>query len=131
LFKNRTAVAAVLAAAALAALTLPAVPVQARACTNECIFYQGFTGSPGWFQAEWVTNLNFWYIRGVANCGDGRQTILKLGGWVTSVDKFSRASCTTSLPVLIGGAYDVKHCATCSYTRTWKYGHGGQPGRRP
>ena len=116
----RTLVAVLIAATlclwAGAASAHPAAP---RACTNECIYYQGWTGQPGWFRAEWTTNGNFWFIRGVAKCGNGtRNTILQLGGWHRD-GNISKATCTSSYPNLDGAAYDVKHCSTCSYTRTW------------
>jgi hypothetical protein len=108
-------------AAAVAPLILSA---PAQTCGNECLQWSARPShSPADFRAEWITNANIWYIRGVANCGDGRQTTLVRGGWVTSIDLWSGASCPPSLPVLIGGAYDVKHCGSCSFTRNVRYGH--------
>jgi hypothetical protein len=118
---------AAIAAAAITAGLLcaaPAAPAAARTCSSECVQWQGDTAvNPAWFQARWHTNAGGWYVRGVANCGDGRQTVLKLGGWVTSVGTWSRATCPSSLPVLVGGAFDSKRCSSCAYSRQVEYGH--------
>jgi hypothetical protein len=118
-------------AATVAANSPPAHAANRIVCGNECLAYKYWTGSnpPGWFKVEWATNENIWFIRGVANCGDGRQTVLERGGWVTTTDLFSKATCPSSLPVLIGGAYDIKHCSSCSFTRTVPYGHMNPAGR--
>lgn len=91
-----------------------------RRCGGECWGYKGSLRQPGWFEAWWDNNLHIWYIRGVAKCGNGtRNKILQTGGWVTVPNTVSKAKCTSSYPDLDGAAYDIKHCSSCSVTRTW------------
>ena len=119
----RRAAAVVFAAAALSALTVPAASASdhaRRTCDNGCVNYKGYTGQPGWFEAEWTQNPKHYYVRGVAKCGNGtRSTILQRGGWVTSTYLWSRATCTSSYPNLAAAAFDIKNCGTCSYVRHW------------
>ena len=117
----RRAAAVVFAAAALTALAVPAAASgHHRTCDNGCVNYKGYTGQPGWFEAEWTQNPKHYYVRGVAKCGNGtRSTILQRGGWVTSTYLWSRATCTSSYPNLAGTAFDIKNCGTCSYVRHW------------
>jgi len=118
----RRAAAVLFAAAALTAVAVPASASDhaRRACDNGCVDYKGYTGQPGWFQAKWTSNPKNYYVRGVAKCGNStRNTILKLGGWVKPAGLWSRATCTSSDPNLVGAAFDIKNCGTCSYVRHW------------
>jgi len=125
----RRIIGAAAAAAFLAvAAAAPAAAAPRPPCTGECVVVSAQpTASPAWAGAEWNTNPQIHYVRGVAHCAAGRNEILYTGGWVTSVDLWSKAHCTNAYPALIGGAYDAKNCATCSSTRHWFWGHLKQP----
>jgi len=113
----------VLAGAAPAAARPAAHPAAARACTETDDFLAQYGNQPNWAEADWTANSCGWYIRGFAHCQNGRNYILYTGGWVTSLNLESRASCTTGYPVLAGGGHDIKTCGTCAYTRVWNFGH--------
>lgn len=93
-----------------------------RTCSVECLATQwNFAGSPAWSQTEWTINQHIWYERGRTKCQEGRTFIQPVGGWVTSIDLYSRATCPTGYNGILAG-WDEKTCKSCSFTTHWVSG---------